>query len=220
MGGGHIKGYKINNAEEVIKAFYNLLDDGLLKKKYGTAEKLLFAVGDGNHSLATAKTCWESIKATLSPSEIKNHPARFALCEVVNIYDPALKFEPIHRLVKTNKPDKFVNKMPEFNGGKAQLMVDGKRGAFVFDKDVPSGIRTLDNYIAEFIKQNGGEVDYIHGENEILALSHLGVGVVLPAIDKNDFFRLIISGGNLPRKTFSMGEGNEKRYYLEAKKIR
>jgi hypothetical protein len=139
---------------------------------------------------------------------------------VVNIYDPALKFEPIHRLIKTNKPDKFVNKMPEFNGGKAQLMVDGKRGAFVFDKDVPSGIRTLDNYISDFIGQNGGEVDYIHGEKEILALSHQGVGVVLPAIDKNDFFRLIISGGNLPRKTFSMGEGNEKRYYLEAKKIR
>jgi hypothetical protein len=221
MGGGHITGYKIENANEVIDAFYGLISPDVLGQKYGTAaEKLLFAVGDGNHSLATAKTCWENIKGTLSYDERQTHPARYALCEVVNIYDPALKFEPIHRLVKTNKPDAFVNNLPAFNGGKAQVVVGDRRGAIPFDGDVPAGIRALDSYIASFIAKNGGEVDYIHGESEIISLASQGVGVILPAIKKDDFFRLIIEGGNLPRKTFSMGEGNEKRYYVEAKRIK
>jgi hypothetical protein len=220
MNGGHVKGYKIENPNEVIIAFSDLLSSDVQGQKYGSVESLLFAVGDGNHSLATAKTCWDNIKASLSPQERATHPARFALCEVVNIYDPALKFEPIHRLVKTDKPDLFFNHLPEFNGGKAQVMVNGKRGAIPFDKNVPEGIRKLDNYIADFIAKNGGEVDYIHGEKQLLALSDQGVGIALPSIKKNDFFKLIIDGGNLPRKTFSMGEGNEKRYYIEAKRIK
>jgi hypothetical protein len=219
MNGGHVAGYKIKNDAEVVKAFTRLLNDDVLIGKYGKAEKLLFAVGDGNHSLATAKTCWENIKKTLTPEQQKEHPARFALCEVVNIYDPALKFEPIHRLVKTDKADKFVSGLPEFSGGKAEIVVNGKKEEISFDSDVPAGIRVLDNYIAAFIQENGGEVDYIHGEDELTSFSSQGVGVILPAIKKDDFFRLIIEGGNLPRKTFSMGEGNEKRYYIEAKKI-
>jgi hypothetical protein len=219
MNGGHIEGYKIANAEKVVKAFYSLLDEKVLKEKYGTAEKLLFAVGDGNHSLATAKTCWENIKKTLSPEQQKNHLARYALCEVVNIYDSALNFEPIHRLVKTERVEEFVKGLPKLCGGTAKLVVNGKKTEISFDSDVPAGIRALDNYIAEFLNKFGGEVDYIHGDDEITSLSSLGAGIILPAIKKDDFFRLIISGGNLPRKTFSMGEGNEKRYYIEAKKI-
>lgn len=216
MGGGHAKGTYIENADEIIEAFYSLMDS----TDYGNGEKLLFAVGDGNHSLATAKTCWENIKKGLSKQEQENHPARFALCEAVNIYDPALFFEPIHRLIKTDKAQEFVKGYNPEGGGKACVVVDGKKTEVRFPVDVPQGIRELDAYISQFIKENGGEVDYIHGEEEICSFSSIGVGVILPAIGKDDFFRLIVTGGNLPRKTFSMGEGNEKRYYIEAKAIR
>lgn len=216
MGGGHVVGTFVKNAEEVTDAFYALADGD----KYGNGEKLLFAVGDGNHSLATAKTCWENIKKTLSPEEAENHPARFALVEAVNIYDPALTFEPIHRLVKTDAAEKFVRGYKPKGGKKAYIAVDGKVTEAPFSDDVPQGIRELDGYISEFLKENGGEVDYIHGEEELKKFSAQGVGVILPAIEKSDFFHLIVTGGNLPRKTFSMGEGNEKRYYIEAKLIK
>jgi len=180
---------------------------------------MLFAVGDGNHSLATAKTCWENIKKGLTPEEAATHPARFALVEAVNIFDPALAFEPIHRLVKTDKAEQFINGLKTKGNKRAYVVVGGKLSEIPFCDDVPDGIRQLDKYIDGFIAENGGEVDYIHGEQEIKELSRLGAGVILPAIAKDDFFRLIVTGGNLPRKTFSMGEGNEKRYYIEAKKL-
>ncbi|MGN0803787.1 MAG: DUF1015 domain-containing protein [Candidatus Coproplasma sp.] len=216
MGGGKVKGTYINNSEEVVNAFYKVMEDA----NYGNGEKLLFAVGDGNHSLATAKTCWENIKKTLTPEEAENHPARYALAEAVNIYDPALFFEPIHRLVKTDKAEEFVKGYIQEGSGKAKIVVNGNKTEISFPEDVPEGIRKLDAYISSFLNEFGGEVDYIHGEDEITSFSNEGVGVILPAIGKDDFFRLIVTGGNLPRKTFSMGEGNEKRYYIEAKAIK
>ncbi len=215
MNGGHVKGTYISNAEQVAKKFYSVCGGD----RYGNGEKLLFAVGDGNHSLATAKTCWENVKKTLTPEQAANHPARFALVEAVNIYDPALTFEPIHRLVKTDKPQAFAEGLKTNGGKKAYVVIDGVSTEIPFTDDVPQGIRELDAYIADFIAQNGGEVDYIHGEEELKGFSSMGVGVILPAIAKDDFFRLIVTGGNLPRKTFSMGEGNEKRYYIEGKII-
>lgn len=215
MGGGHVKGTYIPNAAAVTEAFYALAGGD----KYGKGENLLFAVGDGNHSLATAKTCWENIKKTLSPEQAATHPARFALVEAVNIYDGALTFEPIHRLVKTDKAQKFVSGLKTNGGKKAYIAVNGKVSEIAFSDDVPEGIRQLDVYISDFIKSNGGEVDYIYGDGELKEFSSQGVGVILPPIEKGDFFRLIVTGGNLPRKTFSMGEGNEKRYYIEAKLI-
>lgn len=210
MGGGHVRGTYINNPQEVISAFYGL-------ENYGN---LLFAVGDGNHSLATAKTCWEQLKPTLAPEEIKTHPARFALCEAVNIYDPALVFEPIHRLVKTKNIDGFASGLKTGGQNSAYLVIDGKKTRIPFPADIPDGIRRLDGYISSFLSEYGGEVDYIHGEEELAAFTRRGgAGVLLPAIEKSDFFRLIAEGGNLPRKTFSMGEACEKRYYIEAKKI-
>lgn len=215
MNGGKVKGTYIKNAEEVKNAFYALAESN----DYGNGEKLLFAVGDGNHSLATAKTCWENIKRNLTDEERAEHPARYALVEAVNIFDPALFFEPIHRLVKTNKPKEFLNGLTLTGDGTAYTVVNGKKTETAFPKDVPAGIRELDKYITAFIEKNGGEVDYIHGEEDVTKLSPQGVGIILPSIEKGDFFRLIVTGGNLPRKTFSMGEGNEKRYYVEAKKI-
>lgn len=220
MGGGHVKGTQIMNGERVLKAFYSLVEEKNVVARYGVNEKLLFAAGDGNHSLATAKTCWERIKAGLTEEERAAHPARYALCEAVNIYDPALSFQPIHRLVKTDKPQEFLKGFCPQGEGCAYTVVGGERRKVPFSADTPQGIRELDGYIARFIAENGGEVDYIHGESELVSFSEMGVGILLPAIAKNDFFRLIISGGNLPRKTFSMGEGNEKRYYIEGRFIK
>lgn len=214
MNGGKIKGTYIANSEEVRNAFYSLAaGEG--------KDKFLFAVGDGNHSLATAKTCWENLKKSLPEDKIPNHPARYALCEAVNIFDGALNFEPIHRLVKTSDPEKFAQSLTFCGCGKAEIAVNGKVYAVNFPEDIPEGIRMLDEKISAYINENGGEVDYIHGREELISLTARGAaGVLLPPIKKRDFFDTIIKNGNLPRKTFSMGEGNEKRYYIEAKYIK
>ncbi|MDE7168347.1 MAG: DUF1015 domain-containing protein [Clostridia bacterium] len=210
-GGGHIKGTYIDNSEEVKTAFYSLLIG---------SEDLLFAVGDGNHSLATAKKCWDNLKNTLSEKEKGNHPARFALVEAVNVYDKALKFEPIHRLIKTDKCDAFLKNMQTSGSGNAYIVVKGVKSQIPFNGNTPEGIKELDKYISAFLAENGGEVDYIHGEEDLIKFTENGgVGVLLPAIGKNDLFSLIKKNGNLPKKTFSMGEGYEKRYYVEAKAI-
>lgn len=220
MGGGSVKGTQIVNPDEIVSAFSALIEDRVLQQKYGVDDKLLFAVGDGNHSLATAKTCWESVKASLPESEWENCPARYALCEVVNVYDAALAFQPIFRFVKTDKPFQLKSALNFTGRKKATVLINGVEQEIAFCDDVPEGIRELDLAIARFIEENGGDVDYIHGENELFELSKSGLCVVVPAIEKDDFFKLIIKGGNLPKKTFSMGEGYEKRYYIEAKKIR
>ncbi|MDE6442245.1 MAG: DUF1015 domain-containing protein [Clostridia bacterium] len=213
MNGGHIKGTAVNNSEEVVKSFYRLVE--------GESNPFLFAVGDGNHSLATAKACWEEIKKTLPESQFQTCPARYALCEAVNIHDSALNFEPIHRFVKTDKVNEFKSGLKIAGTATAVFVANGMEEVIAFDGDTPSGIRKLDEYIASFIKENGGEVDYIHGQTELKELTKEGgAGVILPAIPKDDFFALIKKGGNLPRKTFSMGEGNEKRYYIESRIIR
>ncbi len=211
MGGGHVTGTYVANAEGVRDKFYSLI---------GGKDRMMFAVGDGNHSLAAAKQCWEKIKQGLTDSERLTHPARYALCEAVNIYDSALEFHPIHRFIKTDKPRVFADGWPLSGGGRAQIVADGKYKEVPFPENIPQGIRELDEYIASFTAQNGGETDYIHGEGDLVSLTGEGVGVLLPSIDKHDFFRLIKEGGNLPKKTFSMGEGNEKRYYIEAKRIK
>lgn len=210
--GGHIKGTFVKNAEEVKNALYALCEN--------KDEKLLFAVGDGNHSLATAKTCWENLKTSLGAKERESHPARYALVEVVNIYDPALNFEPIHRFVKTDKPDLFFGQLKTSGSQTAYIVNGGIKTKIPFSEDIPQGIRELDGFISEFTRKYGGEVDYIHGEKDLINLTDNGAGIILPPIRKQDFFNLIISGGNLPRKTFSMGEGYEKRYYIEAKAIK
>ena len=213
MGGGHVRGTYITNAEEVCAAFLSL---PCLKGE----DKMLFAVGDGNHSLAAAKLCWERTKAGLDEESAKVHPARFALCEAVNIYDPALFFRPIHRFIKTKSPEEFANGWRLSGQSFATVVINGFKRQMPFPADVPEGIRMLDEYIAGFLTKYGGEVDYIHGDADLIALTAEGAGVLLPAIAKEDFFSLILSGGNLPKKTFSMGEGNEKRYYIEAKRIK
>ncbi len=221
LGGGHVRAYRIANPQAVIFALYGLCGKEHSMKRYGTTEGILFAVGDGNHSIATAKACWDNLKCSLSPAERENHPQRYVLCEVVNVFDEALKFGAIHRLVKCPDRDRFLSGLRTAGSEKAIIVTEDGKTEIPFNRDIPQGIRDLDRYIDSYIKENGGEVDYVHGEAEVTRhATGEWVGIMLPAIDKDDFFRLIVHEGTLPRKTFSMGEGHEKRYYIEARAIR
>ena len=214
MGGGHIKGYFVpeSDARSAAQAFSALADE----------DGVVFMVGDGNHSLATAKASWEKIKAGLSEEEQKDHPARFALAEAVNIYDDGIFFEAIHRVVKGVDPEKFAAGILPEKEGEAFLVIGGKKRACSFGKDVAGAVKKADAYIAAYTKANGGEADYIHGEEEIVRITEEqkdSVGILLPKMDKSELFAAVKKHGCLPRKTFSMGESAEKRYYIEGKEI-
>ena len=211
MGGGHIRGRFLQDVGPMLEAFGALVKDGLL-----------FMVGDGNHSLATAKALWEKLKPQLSAAERETHPTRFALCEAVNLYDEGIRFEAIHRIVKNVDARKFAAGLAA-KGGRCGCSVYAgdeelpcKLGA-----DAPGAVAEADKYIAEYIGKFGGEVDYIHGEEELrrLAGEPSSVGIALPKMDKADLFPLVKKYGSLPRKTFSMGESEEKRYYIEGRFI-
>lgn len=218
--GGHLCGYLLdgNRADSVISAvdaFAQTAEDGLV-----------FAVGDGNHSLATAKTCWDNIKDSLSEKERAVHPARFCLVEIENIYDKVLEFEPIHRIVFNVDKNAFVKKFieecgctKENNGGQyVSVVVDGKAADYYMNrKTAPLSVGTLQ----KFLDSEGCEVDYIHGSDVVAELSKRegAVGFLLPKPEKDALFETVIKDGSLPRKTFSMGEANEKRFYMEAKRI-
>lgn len=222
MNGGEIEGYFIDNYDEVIEKFYALLDSERTVKKYGKDDKFLFAVGDGNHSLATAKVHWNNVKSKLSEQEKLTHPARYALVELVNIYDEGIYFEPIHRYIYNIDKNEFLLGLAEVDGGKISVY-DGENTTQKFGQnDLPTGIRTIDEYIKKFIEKNGGGVDYIHGDENLKNLvgnRNDAVGVFFEKLDKSDLFKYVSKNGAFPRKTFSMGEGIEKRYYLEGRRI-
>ncbi len=222
MGGGKIQGYFIPDTDEILSKFKALLDPQRLIQKYGREDKFAFAVGDGNHSLATAKTHWNNLKKTLTPDEQKNHPARYALAEFVNIYDEGIYFEPIYRYVVGVDREKFIEGLMAVGGrfgiydGTDLTVKDG-------DLSLPETIRAVDAYIKEYVGEFGGEVDYIHGEENLFGLvrsSDNAVGVTFTKLDKSELFKYVSEKGAFPRKTFSMGEGVEKRYYLEGRKIK
>ncbi len=222
MGGGHIEGYFVCDYQTVLDKFSKLLDKDRLIKKYGAEDKFAFAVGDGNHSLATAKTHWNNIKATLSDEEKKTHPARFALVELVNIYDEGIYFEPIYRYVFGVDKEKFLSGLAEVDGGEMRVYANDRLEYVSGDNQLPEGIRAVDKYIKEFIAKNGGEVDYVHGESNLMKLvdgRQDAVGILFEKLDKSDLFKYVSKNGAFPRKTFSMGEGVEKRYYLEGRRI-
>ncbi len=230
--GGHIEGYKLSDsiADIVLKSLDKLEDEYEEKYEDCSNSKLIYAVGDGNHSLATAKTCWENLKKTLSVEEQKDHPARFALCELVNLHDDSLEFEPIHRVVFNIDEDKLLCELEEYydisysdNKGQKIICVSerGEREIYVKNPSSSLAVGTLQNFLDDYIKKNGGEVDYIHGDDVTRRLGKKkgNIGFLLPVMEKNELFKTVIDDGALPRKTFSMGEAHEKRFYLEAKKI-
>lgn len=231
---GHLTGYQLEREqqERVQNAIAALADPARFEKKYPGKPVLLFAVGDGNHSLATAKTCWESVKRTLTPEEQKSHPARFALAELVNLHDSSLEFEPIHRVVFGVDPEKLLKALKAYypdtsatdNGGQHITCRYQKKAEELYIRNGKSSlpVGTLQVFLDEYLQKNGGRVDYVHGADVVERLSDEpgNVGFFLPAMQKSDLFKTVILDGALPRKTFSMGEAWEKRFYYEAKMIR
>lgn len=236
QGGGHIKGMAIDaeTKAEILARIEKLEDRAEFEDKYGVKGEsvLAIAVGDGNHSLATAKSCWEEIKKGLTAEERENHPSRFALAELENLHDDALEFEPIHRVVFGVDPTHVMEELYKFypetsesdNGGHKICVVYGGHKKTVYVKNSPCNlpVGTFQKFMDEYLKNNGGEIDYIHGADVVdtLTAAENSIGFVFDAMEKNDLFTTVIKDGALPRKTFSMGEAQDKRFYLEAKRIK
>ena len=193
---------------------------------------LTYAMGDGNHSLATAKACWEELKPTLSPAERETHPARYALVELVNLHDDSLEFEPIHRVLFGVDPQKlladFLAAYPDAHEGAGEghqitYVLPGKKGVITVPHPTAQlEVGTLQTFLDRYLEEHGGKIDYIHGEDvvEQLASQPDSIGFLLPPMGKDQLFPTVIFDGALPRKTFSMGEAHDKRFYLEARKIK
>lgn len=236
QGGGHIKGWLLDEetAERVLGLVKELENKADFEEKYGVENKsvLAIAVGDGNHSLATAKSCWEEIKKDLSAEEMENHPARYALVELENLHDDALEFEPIHRVVFGVDPEAVIKAMREYypqlsdtdNGGQKILITYQGNEKTVYIKDAPSNLAvgTFQKFMDTYLEKSEGEIDYIHGADVVRSLSgsENTIGFIFDGMEKNDLFTTVIKDGALPRKTFSMGEAYDKRFYLEAKRIK
>jgi hypothetical protein len=248
LGSGHLAGYQVSPELEdgVIAALRGLAQPDVFAQKYGVKDQpvLLFAMGDGNHSLATAKAIWEKIKPTVG----MQHPARYALVEIENVHDEALEFEPIHRVLFGLKEDllaamrahfgdnyhyspaanaeEMVRRVDEAAGPRQALGVIGAGQAFgVIEIDHPATnlpVGTLQSFLDGFLKAGGAvKIDYVHGADVTAKLGGQAgnAGFYLPGMHKSDLFKTVILDGALPRKTFSMGEAHEKRFYMEGRKI-
>jgi hypothetical protein len=256
MDSGHLAGRRVSEPDlerGVIRALEALADPGFFAARFGLKPEtpvLLYAMGDGNHSLATAKAIWEKAKeAAADRAAIMSSPLRYALVELVNLHDDALNFKPIHRIIFDLKPGRYpLEEMKAFYRGRYDFepakdfesmkdAVDGaplgthrigiiRTGEFgVIDVETPDAnlpVGTLQNFLDVFLKSRGAAgIDYVHGTDAVIKLgSQAGNrGFYLPAMDKNQLFRTVILDGALPRKTFSMGEAWEKRFYVEARKL-
>lgn len=222
MNGGHIAGYAVTEVDEILKKFENLLERKTQIEKYGVDAGIMLAVGDGNHSMATAKEHWNKIKVNLSEEERQNHMARFALVEVMNIYDDALIFEPIHRVI-FNYKQSFIEGLKKELSGEGKLKLVTKNGEINLACPIKSSetITKVQAYIERLRKEEGLEVDYVHGDNYVLDVvnEQNGLGIFMPPFAKNELFEYVVNVGNLPKKAFSIGTAENKKYYMEAKRI-
>jgi len=248
---GHIKGYKIDDEttlQEISTALEKLANPENFSKKYNSDKGvLLYAVGDGNHSLATAKAIWEKLKQNaIDKTEIMNHPARFALVELVNIHDDGLNFEPIHRVLFDVELSKVLTNLKNFFGknliyrmynSEAEMnkytptkdgiqsipFLSGNQWGVLILQNPPHNLAvgSLQLFLDAYIKAKNIKVDYVHGTEAVKTLASKTncIGFFLPKIKKTDLFKTVILDGTLPRKTFSMGEAEEKRFYLECRRI-
>ena len=223
--GGHLAGWLLDEGEKVhVSNALRAITDGAAFQ---------FAVGDGNHSLATAKECYERQKKLTPPEKWASLPARYALCELVNLHDEALEFEPIHRVLFGVEPEALLNELiaaypgahygPGDEGHRLSFFHRNGFGVITVPKpksNLPVG--TLQSFLDAYVKKHKCRIDYIHGDNVARELGGRegNLAFLLPAMEKEQLFPTILSDGLLPRKTFSMGEANDKRFYLEARKIR
>jgi hypothetical protein len=250
LGSGHLSGYGLSEAQEagVIAALRNLARPQTFASRYGldpNTPVLLFAMGDGNHSLATAKAVWERVK----PAVGLDHPARYALVELENVHDGGLEFEPIHRVLFGLRKDLYASMRQYFGQikvtpvGNAEKMIrrvdrqkKGKQlvGVISGGESKPFGVLeipkpssnlpvgSLQAFLDIYMKENGADrLDYVHGQDVVCDLGSKpgNAAFYVPGMDKSDLFKTVILDGALPRKTFSMGEAKEKRFYMESRKI-
>ncbi|MBQ2251493.1 MAG: DUF1015 domain-containing protein [Clostridia bacterium] len=210
---GHISGYLIDSdaQDKINKALSEII----------SSDGMLFAVGDGNHSLATAKECY-----TRNPSEL----SRYALCEIVNIHDDSLVFEPIFRVMFSVSPsdvlssiEKYFGSCDDISGSKVHCIFGNEEKDIYIPTNGSLTVGALQNFIDSYIKEHeGAEVDYIHGEDVVETLSRKEntIGFIFDGMKKSELFPAIMLDGVLPRKTFSMGHASDKRFYIEARKIK
>ncbi len=222
LGGGHLRGWAVEG-EDTRRVSAAL--DALLARSDG----MLYAVGDGNHSLAAAKRCWEELAATLTPEEREAHPARYALVELVNLACPALVFEPIHRALFGVEPEALMAEYRDYligcgadeGEGDDLVAFDGAGHTWRF-KSTDHPLRRLQDFLDGWLARHPeASIDYIHGEDALRRLVSRpdALGIMPRALGKDELFAYIRRWGALPRKTFSMGEATEKRYYMEARRI-
>ena len=241
LGGGHIAGWAVEDPAllaQIDAALQGLGSQEAFDAKYPQAKgavPLTLAVGDGNHSLASAKAYWEELKKTLTPEEQEHHPARWCLAEVCNVHSPAIEIEPIHRVLFNVDCGAVLLALIAWSDsnnagisfGNAQQQSFTLAGPHVanvlsFERPVaPLTVGTIDTFIEYFMARHiEARVDYVHDEPAVRALCKQGgVAFLLPPFEKSDLFKGIVMGGVLPRKTFSMGHAEEKRYYVECRKI-
>lgn len=225
LGGGHVRGFAVEHEDEKYIT-------ALFEKTEKDSDGFLFAVGDGNHSLAVAKTCWENIKKGLTQKETAAHPARYALVEAVNLHSPALSFEPIHRILlhtdMSELIDYFRRELEKqklgVKEGSEIIFSQGERkaGVAITGRKERLPVEILQGILDDYLKEHEeAEIDYIHDAPSLEELvgSTGGCGIYLQPIDKGTLFPAIRAGGVLPRKTFSIGEAREKRYYMECKRL-
>ncbi len=256
MGSGHISGYRVTDRDledSIIQSLHALDKPDAFALKYGLSPEtpvLLFAMGDGNHSLATAKTIWDKTKEDAADKDaIYESPLRHALVELVNLHDEALVFEPIHRILfdlagnrnilsemEAHYSERFH--FVEYTGAEEmKAAIDSQHGGLhkigvvtasgfgaieVSEPDSNLPVGTLQNFLDAFLKNGGATgIDYIHGTESFIQLGKKTgrIGFYLPAMDKHDLFKTVILDGALPRKTFSMGEAWEKRFYMEVRNL-
>lgn len=221
-GGGSITGWLMGEAEQ--DAFQKKLD-----KVMQASGELQLAMGDGNHSLATAKACWEAVKKANPGKNLHNHPARYALAELVNLHSEALQFEAIHRIITQTDPGQLMMTLVRILGlleeasSQPVTIVRGgeKRQMYIHKPTSHLAAGSLQNALDAYLSANPGKIDYIHGTKTVERLAAMpdAIGFLLPDMDKSELFPDVQSGGALPRKTFSMGHAEDKRYYMEARAI-
>lgn len=229
MSSGHISGYVLSEfaADEVEKKIVALSQTDEFNRKYDVCKNspLVFAVGDGNHSLATAKEYYNEIKRKFGEETARKSPARYALTELVNLHDDSLAFEAIHRVVFGVDNKKFTDGLKKLcsKSGTQIFELVGENGREQLAINNPTcsiTVGSVQEYIDKYISENGGRVDYIHGEDVVNSLVKDGnIGIVLKPMGKDELFKTVIKDGSLPRKTFSMGNASDKRFYTEARSI-
>lgn len=225
MGGGHIRGWLVprQREQEILDKIAALNTPELQIEKYGSDAGIMLAVGDGNHSVATAKVCYEELKQSLTGEQQKTCPERYMLVELVNLHGGGMEFSPIHRYFKV-RDDEFVAKLKAslYGDGRLKIMYKGGEEYIKCPENAGTAITEIQSLVEAYIKETGAEIDYVH---DVIHLKECvdksdGMGIVMPAFSRSDLFGYVVNVGNLPKKAFSIGEAEQKRYYLECRKIK